>query len=72
MGGRTGVGEPQTGFRFERFFRLACWSILLPPFGHGQAVVTGAGYSAPRPVEVAPGQVITVFVRIPGKSSPIR
>lgn len=38
------------------------------PWGlQGQGVVLGAGYSAPRPVDVAPGQVITVFVRIPGK-----
>ena len=29
----------------------------------------GAGYNVPRPVDVAPGQVITVFVRIPGKAA---
>ena len=36
--------------------------------GQNQGVVLGAGYGAPRPVDVAPGQVITVFVRIPGKT----
>jgi uncharacterized protein (TIGR03437 family) len=41
---------------------------LLPWGLHAQGIVLGAGYSAPRPVDVAPGQVITVFVRIPGKT----
>ncbi|HEY2014302.1 MAG TPA: hypothetical protein VGH38_12420, partial [Bryobacteraceae bacterium] len=47
---------------------VAAWGILLPWLGHAQGVVLGAGYSTPRPIDVAPGQVITVFVRIPDKT----
>jgi uncharacterized protein (TIGR03437 family) len=50
-----------------RFTRLAMVSILFPVLGYTQAVTIGAGYRAPQPVEVAPGQVITLFVRVPGK-----
>ena len=35
--------------------------LLCPLFG--QSVVTSAGYSNPRPIPVAPGQVITLFAR---------
>jgi uncharacterized protein (TIGR03437 family) len=35
---------------------------------HAQAVVTGAGYATPSPTNAAPGQVITIFVRVPGKT----
>ncbi|MFN7995777.1 MAG: hypothetical protein U0Q18_19355 [Bryobacteraceae bacterium] len=38
---------------------------MVPAFGQ---TVTGAGYSAPVPIRVAPGQVITLYV--PGLSSP--
>ena len=33
-----------------------------------QPVVTGAGYAAPQATDAAPGQVITIFVRVPGKT----
>ena len=35
---------------------------------YGQAVVIGAGYSTPGAIDAAPGQVITIFARVPGKS----
>jgi uncharacterized protein (TIGR03437 family) len=34
-----------------------------------QPVAIGAGYRLPRPIDVAPGQVITLFVRVPGKTA---
>ena len=43
-------------------------AILAPLVCHAQAVAIGAGYAAPRPIDAAPGQVITLFVRIPGKT----
>jgi len=47
----------------------AAASLFVLPWGlQGQGIVLGAGYSTPRPVDVAPGQVITVYVRIPGKT----
>ena len=44
-------------------------SVLLPLCCHAQAVTIGAGYSFPKPIDVAPGQMITVFVRVPGKTA---
>jgi uncharacterized protein (TIGR03437 family) len=35
---------------------------------HAQTVVTGAGYSSPSPIAVAPGQVITIFAHVPDKT----
>src|SRR5690349_17439138 len=32
------------------------------------AVVIGAGYTTPGSVDAAPGQVITIFARVPGKA----
>jgi uncharacterized protein (TIGR03437 family) len=43
-------------------------AVVVPLACHAQAVAIGAGYAAPRPIDVAPGQVITLFVRIPGKT----
>jgi uncharacterized protein (TIGR03437 family) len=47
----------------------AAWLGLLvsfgPLFGQTPSLVTSVGYAAPEPVEVAPGQVITLFVRTP-------
>jgi uncharacterized protein (TIGR03437 family) len=38
--------------------------LALPLFGQGAAsLVTNAGYQPPRPLKVAPGQVLTLFVR---------
>jgi uncharacterized protein (TIGR03437 family) len=51
----------------RRIACLAVWAVLVAPTCHAQAVVIGAGYSAPRPIDVSPGQLITVFVRVPGK-----
>jgi uncharacterized protein (TIGR03437 family) len=45
---------------------LALGAILAPWWS--QAQVIGAGYSAPAPIDVSPGQVITIFARIPGKT----
>jgi uncharacterized protein (TIGR03437 family) len=35
---------------------------------HGQAVVIGAGYAAPGATDAAPGQLLTIFARVPGKT----
>jgi len=43
-------------------------AIVLPLTCHAQAVAVGAGYSLPAPIDVAPGQVITLFVQVPGKT----
>ena len=32
-------------------------------FGQGTPIVTGAGYTLPAPVNVAPGQILTVYVQ---------
>src|SRR5262249_32606540 len=37
--------------------------LVLPLFGQVPSVITSMGYSTPRPVAVAAGQVITLFVR---------
>jgi uncharacterized protein (TIGR03437 family) len=42
--------------------------LVLASIGHAQTVVIGAGYTAPGAIDVAPGQVITIFARIPGKT----
>lgn len=39
-----------------------------PPLCRAQPVVTGAGYTAPLSTDAAPGQVLTIFVRVPGKT----
>ncbi len=52
-----------------RFAGAAIASVLLPFLSHAQAVAIGAGYVLPRPIDVAPGQVITLFVSVPGKSA---
>jgi uncharacterized protein (TIGR03437 family) len=49
--------------------RWIVWAAALasPLPALAQAVAIGAGYTAPQPIDVAPGQVITVFVQVPGK-----
>jgi uncharacterized protein (TIGR03437 family) len=42
--------------------------LLSPCLALAQPVAVGAGYLLPRPIAVAPGQVITLFVRVPGKA----
>ena len=49
-------------------FAWIAGSAVSPRLCHAQAVVTGAGYAAPVPTNAAPGQVITLFVRVPGKT----
>src|ERR1051326_6427749 len=34
---------------------------------HAQTVVIGAGYAAPGATDAAPGQILTIFARVPGK-----
>ena len=43
--------------------------VLLPFCGYADTVVIGAGYAAPTPLSVAPGQVVTLFVHVPGKTA---
>jgi len=50
------------------FAGIAVGSIVCPRPCHGQAVVIGAGYAAPSATDAAPGQLITVFARVPGKT----
>ena len=47
---------------------IAVGAVLCTRLCHAQAVVTGAGYATPSPTNAAPGQVITLFVRVPGKT----
>lgn len=42
---------------------LTCVALLCPVFAQNPAVVTRAGYTSPELIRVAPGQVITLFVR---------
>jgi uncharacterized protein (TIGR03437 family) len=46
---------------------MAASLVLFPASGQAQTLVLGAGYTGPQPIVVAPGQVITIFVRVPGK-----
>jgi uncharacterized protein (TIGR03437 family) len=50
------------------FAWLAVGSVLFSSPCHAQAIVIGAGYAAPSAIDVAPGQVITIFARVPGKT----
>ena len=50
------------------FAWIAVGSAVCPRLCQAQAVVTGAGYATPSPTPAAPGQVITLFVRVPGKT----
>src|ERR1035438_5368344 len=50
------------------FAWIAVGSVVYPRICHAQAVVTGAGYATPSPTDAAPGQVMTIFVRVPGKT----
>src|ERR1700759_1494065 len=42
-------------------------AILLPVALPAQTFPISAGYSTPHPIDVSPGQVITIFAKIPGK-----
>ncbi len=42
--------------------------VLFPLLAAAQTTVIGAGYTAPQPVDAAPGQVITIFARVAGKT----
>lgn len=46
---------------------MAVGLVLGPQPCRAQAVVIGAGYATPGRTDVAPGQVITIFARVPGK-----
>jgi uncharacterized protein (TIGR03437 family) len=46
-----------------RILCLGFLALLCPLFGQNASVVTRAGYTVPEPIKVAPGQVITLFVR---------
>jgi hypothetical protein len=54
-------------------FSVACALAMFPAFAQTNTVV-GAGYSAPAPLTVAPGQVVTLFVHGIGASltQPVR
>jgi uncharacterized protein (TIGR03437 family) len=54
--------------RIGTVVRFAWAFVLLPWLAQAQPVTVGAGYTLPRLIEVAPGQVITLFVRVPGKT----
>ncbi len=55
--------------RVRAVFLRFGWVLGLSPWlVHAQPVTVGAGYSLPRLINVAPGQVITIFVRVPGKA----
>jgi uncharacterized protein (TIGR03437 family) len=41
--------------------------VLFPSAVRGQTRVIGAGYSTPQPINVSPGQVITIFASVAGK-----
>lgn len=47
---------------------LAVGSMAIPLPCHGQAVVIGAGYAAPGATDAAPGQLLTIQARVPGKT----
>jgi uncharacterized protein (TIGR03437 family) len=41
--------------------------VLFPVSGQAQTTVIGAGYITPQPINVSPGQVITIFASVAGK-----
>ena len=41
--------------------------VLFPLAGQAQTTVIGAGYLTPQPINVSPGQVITIFAAVTGK-----
>ena len=61
---------PRPMMRMIRFVVLTWMAVGLVPGPRpcqAQAVVIGAGYATPGTIDVAPGQVITIFARVPGK-----
>jgi len=46
---------------------LLAWMATFGPC-NAQAVVIGAGYAPPAAIDAAPGQLITIFARVPGKT----
>jgi uncharacterized protein (TIGR03437 family) len=64
------VTGPRPMMRMIRFVVLTWMAVGLVPGPRpcqAQAVVIGAGYATPGTIDVAPGQVITIFARVPGK-----
>jgi uncharacterized protein (TIGR03437 family) len=55
--------------RWNKWVWSGIAAVVLPWACHAQAVAVGAGYSLPAPIDVAPGQVITLFVQVPGKTA---
>src|SRR5215471_14360181 len=64
----------ELGVKLEgRPMKRVCSQVLLAwmaAFGpcKAQTVVIGAGYAPPAAIDVAPGQLITIFARVPGKT----
>jgi uncharacterized protein (TIGR03437 family) len=48
-------------------FQLYVIAILFPVALQTQTFPISAGYATPQPIDVSPGQVITIFAKIPGK-----
>ncbi len=48
-------------------FRQFVIAILFPVALQAQTFPISAGYATPQPIDVSPGQVITIFAKIPGK-----
>ena len=48
-------------------FQLYVIAILFPVALQAQTFPISAGYATPQPIDVSPGQVITIFAKIPGK-----
>src|SRR5215471_5068219 len=59
-----GVSYKST-YQNRTYLRLAFMTLFVLSLGLAQPapVITGAGYSAPAPFQVAPGQVVTLFLR---------
>lgn len=58
--------KPYVFAKAAGLFTAATLVLFLVP-AQGQTSVFGAGYSAPQPIVVSPGQVITIFARVQGK-----
>jgi len=54
----SGMRTANLGFVF-----LSAATAVVSGFGQSTPVVTGAGYTSPAPVNVAPGQILTIFVQ---------
>jgi len=54
--------------RFAVWAGMAAGLTLSAGISQAQPVVIGAGYATPGTIDVAPGQVITIFAKVPGKT----